>query len=85
VKSLHGISHLHILLPFLSLSNFYVSLSLAHTKEDADQFAKRGGILFLSLPEAVRPSLGAVELPPGWYASQLRDASLSSNISCSYY
>jgi hypothetical protein len=69
--------------PFLLLSNFYVSLSLAHTKKDADQFAERGGMLLLSLPGVVRPLLGTVEPPTGWYASQLRSASLSSNISCS--
>jgi hypothetical protein len=76
VKSLHGIPHLLICFPFLLLSNFYVALSLAHTKKDADQFAKRGAMLLLSLSGAVRPPLGVVVPPPGWYASQLRGASL---------
>jgi hypothetical protein len=42
------------------LSNFYISLCLAHTKEDADQFPKRGGVLIFSLPGAVRQPLGGV-------------------------
>jgi hypothetical protein len=63
VKSLHGVSHLLILLPFLLLSNFYVSRHLAHTKEDANQFAKRRCVLLLSLPGAVGPPVGG-----GWTA-----------------
>jgi succinate dehydrogenase/fumarate reductase cytochrome b subunit len=75
VKSLHGIPHILIPFPFLLLSIFYVSLSLARTMKDVDQFAKWVGVLLLPL--------GAVEPPPGWYASQLHGASLSPNISCS--
>jgi hypothetical protein len=49
MKSLHCIPHLLILLPFILLSNFNVSLCFAHTKEDIDQFAKRRCVLNIEL------------------------------------
>jgi hypothetical protein len=78
VKSLHCISHFLILLPFILLSNFNVSLSFAHTKEHTDQFVKRWRVFFVFLPRAIKPPLGGGWTTPGSYASQLRGASLSS-------
>jgi hypothetical protein len=61
VKRLHGVPHFLILFPPFLLSHFYVPLRFAHSKEDADQYAKWGAMFLLPLPGVVRPPLGG-----GW-------------------